>query len=214
MNIQNLEYSISSLSRIKQIRNPLNTRMFSTGGGDNVCFRCTKPPEDWLIHIKDLIHPNELKKLKFGDDYVLLLHNSEKAQIIKKEGLKCCADVNPELAQLRKGLGFSNDPDLIYFRPITPNNSYKTSKDSIVIAVPKDVVRVFNQEERVSQNFGFYCGRSMPVEEYDNLLSKLKPGECLRGDKQIVSLDKIGSDCYIPEVCFSDRYIPPEYFIQ
>ncbi len=141
--------------------------------------------------------------------------------------MRCCDDINPKLAADRRSFGFSNDPgliyfnwgfsndpDLIYFTPKTPNSYLKINNDNIVIAVPKEKVRVFNQEERVSQNLGFYCARSMPVEEYDNLLSKLKPGECLRRDKQIVSADKIDSDCYIPEVCFTDRYIPPEYFIQ
>jgi hypothetical protein len=73
---------------------------------------------------------------------------------------------------------------------------------------------VFNQEERVTQNFPFYCGRSMPVEEYDKLISQIKPGECLRGDKRIVPSEKVGCDSYIPEVCFDDKYISPDYFVR
>ncbi len=189
--------------------------LFETSGIQNtVQFTCIKPPKEWLIHIEDLIKPKELKNLKEWDDYVLLIHNSDKASIIKKDGLRCCDDINPKLAAARRSLGFSNDPDLIYFRPKTPNSYLKINNDSIVIAVPKEKVRVFNQEERVSQNFGFYCGRSMPVDEYDKLISQIGPEQCLRSDKQIVSLDNIGRDYYIPEVCFADRYIPTEYFIK
>ena len=181
---------------------------------DTVRFSCKKAPGEWLIHLEDLIKPEELKNLKEWDDYVLLIHYSDKASIIKKNGLRCCADINPELASLRRGLGFSNDPDLIYFRPKTPNSNFLVDKNSIVIAVPKKNVRVFNQEERVSGNFGFYIGRSMPVKEYDKLLSKIDPKtQCLRGDKQIVPYEKAGLDIYIPEVCFDDKYISPEYFV-
>jgi hypothetical protein len=185
----------------------------SKGIQDTVQFTCKKAPKEWLIHIKDLIKPEELKNLKEWDDYVLLIHDSPKASLIKKDGLRCCADINPELASYKRSLGFSNDPDLIYFRPKTPHSHFKINDDSIVIAVPKKNIRVFNQEERVSQNFAFYTGRSMPIEEYDKLLSEIKPGQCLKGDRRIVPYEKAGQDLYIPEVCFDDRYISPEYFV-
>ncbi len=51
---------------------------------DTVHFTGTKPPKKWRIHIEDLIKPKELKNLKEWDDYVLLIHNSDKASIIKK----------------------------------------------------------------------------------------------------------------------------------
>ena len=169
--------------------------------------------KDWLIHSEDLILPDKLKKLKEWTDYVLLCHRSNKISQIKKEGIRCCSDLNPQLASLRKNVGFSNDPDLIYFRPISPHGIYKPSKDNICIAVPKERVRVFNQEERVTQNFAQYCGKSMPVEDYDNLISKLQPNEYLRGDGSIVPYDRLGDYYYLPEVCFDNRYISPEYFI-
>lgn len=126
----------------------------------------------------------------------------------------CWADINPESAQLRRNFGFYNDPDLIYFRPKTPHSQLKMRDDSIVIAVPREKVRVFNQEERPRRNFRHYCGRSMAVEEYDELMSKIKSGQCLNGDKRIVSLDTPDSELYIPEVCFDGKYIPPEYFVK
>ena len=175
---------------------------------------CTKVPKEWLIHIQDLIKPDDLKNLKEWKDYIFLIHDSDKTARIKKEGLKCCTDINPKLAKIRKNAGFCNDPDLIYFRPKTPHSDLGVNKHSIVIAVPKNKVRVFNQEERVSQNFRFYCGTSMTVSEYDKLLSKIKSGECLRRDKQIVPYEKAGFDIYIPEVCFDDMYISPEYFVK
>ena len=128
--------------------------------------------------------------------------------------MRCFADINPESASQKRSIGFGNDPDLIYFRPKTPHSKFEIGENSIVIAVPKKNVRVFNQEERVTQNFGFYCGRSMPVEEYDKLISQINPGECLRGDKRIVPYEKVGCDSYIPEVCFDDKYISPDYFVR
>jgi len=192
----------NSLDSFSSLDSPAQTLMYKY-----------KPRKEWLIHIKDLIKPEELKNLKEWDDYVLLIHNSFRTPLIKKDGLRCLTDINPELASSKRGIGFSNDPDLIYFRPKTPHSNFMIGEDSVVIAVPKKNVRVFNQEERVTQNFPFYCGHSMPVEEYDKLMSQIKPGEWLKGDKRIVPLEKVGRDRYIPEVCFDDKYISPDYFV-
>ena len=180
----------------------------------NVEYTFKKPPNEWLIHVKDFIKPEELKNLKEWDDYVLLIHYSDKASIIKKDGLHCCTDINPEKAFKRRSLGFVYDPDLIYFMPKTPHSLFTVDESSIVIAVPKKNVRVFNQDERISGNFVFYADRSMPIEEYDKLLSEIKPGQYLRGDKQIVSCGRTGFNKYMPEVCFGDGCIPIEYFVR
>ena len=144
----------------------------------------------------------------------MLVHNPKtqlNAENIKHEWLHCASNILPK--ELRSRADFGNDPDLIYFRPITPHSNTYIDKNSIIIAISKnEKIKIFNQEYRISRNFRWYMWSSIEFEAYDKLLSKLKPWEFLRGDKWITK-ENI-PPYYIPEICFVDKYISPKYFIQ
>lgn len=182
-----------------------------------------KPPHEYLVHSNDLIEPEKLKGLKEWNDYILLVHNPGNqldAEKIRHEWLHCASNIlSKDVITLRSWDNFGNDPDLIYFRPITPHSNTYIGKNSIIVAIPKnEKIKIFNQEYRVSRNFTWYIWSSVEFEAYDELLSKLGPWEYLRGDKWICKYTKqnIAKNIppyYIPEICFVDKYISPKYFI-
>lgn len=158
-------------------------------------------PDAKLVHSSDLINPNDLRRMEFGKDYLLMVHdthNPEITALVKKEGLKCCSDVNPAIVAAHRNA--NNDPDLIYFAPLTPD--YVIDENSIVIAVREGAGVVFNQEWRP---VGFY-------NPYVILCHKFNINDCLNINlfPQTYRDFTVNN---IPEICYTDKHIPPEYFV-
>ena len=136
--------------------------------------------EPRTLSVDDVISPENLKDLVPYEDFVLLRHNAagDTLDAIKKDGiksLKCLAeDANSseQLESLYKirvnnnEKKFSNDPNLIYFRPIL--DASNVPDNQIIIAVKPQSVFVFDQENRVrsSGTAGTYRASAMSIKTY------------------------------------------------
>jgi hypothetical protein len=167
-----------------------------------------------------------------GQDIALLVHSpSRNAQsTVRTSGLKSlqtlASEPNPsrevsERYSTRSNAShFTNDPSLVYFRPVT--HKRKVLKGDICIAARKSKINVFDQEararhydkpKRYSQNI--HQGSKMSYDEYLKKDSETPPGMFMNQHGYYMPLAQHGNgfEQYIPEVCVDSGRISPSLFV-
>ncbi len=160
-----------------------------------------------------LIAPGNLKGLILNKDYVLLQHSASGGlKNILKEGIRSlegmysqenASDEVKKRYELRKEIcskGISNDPGLIYFRPVSQKRPI--FNDGIVIAIKPQNAFVYEQENRADGTYSSYINSKIPIIDYINLENSEGP-----------NYSGHHVNTYIPEVCIRVNHIKPEFFL-
>lgn len=176
---------------------------------------------------EDIIHPSELGKLERNKDYVLLVHSpkGDTLTAMKLHGLRslkdlasdenASQDVKDRFKSHDRSSHFGNDPNLIYFRPVSKR--YPIREGDVAIAVKLESAKVYDQEHRARSdgNAGTYRASEIPISEYLEMESKQPAGTYLDRYKRIVPFSQYKADSnYLPEVCVKVDRISPEFFVR
>lgn len=173
---------------------------------------------------ENIIRPSDLAGKVRNVDYVLLMHRTEPRHVesIRRQGLRSFADLagspgaSPEmvrrLAGLRQAKVFTNDPDLVYFRPLIEGSAWKVEPEDFVIAVDLSAAFAYHSAFRItatSKSDSAYVSSRVHVSE---LISQYSSR--LKGISSVVS-EKVYADAggFVPECCVRTGRIAPEMFV-
>ena len=157
-----------------------------------------------LLSIKDIIPPSELASKVYGKDYIFLAHyvgSKTDFPTVLRDGFKSLAcmarepgaseGIKARFNAAQTATDFSNDPELIYTRPIIPGvPQWRVWQQSVVFAVDPRSVYTYNQEERtyglsLEEGRRSHQGSERSFTVWAQLISKKKGNEYIHKDGSI-----------------------------
>jgi hypothetical protein len=125
------------------------------------------------------------------------------------------SQADKERHQIRTELNssrISNDPGLIYFRPL---GDHRLMKNSIVIAVKAEAAFVFDQEHRARSDgtHSSYTASGMTLDSYYSKIESRPQGFLLNRHKGYSRFGVNDGSQYIPECAIRADKIDPQLFV-
>lgn len=174
---------------------------------------------------EDIIPPEALANKVRDRDYVLLLHRTEPRHVssIRRDGLRSFADLagskdaTPSMIErfdrLKQARVFTNDPSLVYFRPLVAGSPWKVEPDDFVIAVDLGAAFAYHSAFRITatsmSDASYRASRVHVSDLMDQGSVNVTQGAGARSGASGYGV----ASSYVPECCVRIGRIPPQQFV-